>query len=122
MKWLLALVAVAGVALVLWGPLPGVTAADRTWRAGGPEPILPMSFSHGDHGGVPCTTCHHTFIDENQGRGCVACHLTDAKVAHLFEEQFHTLCRSCHVTEHAAGKTSGPTRRCISCHIPDNQF
>lgn len=122
MKWILLAIALLGVGLILWGPVPGVQPAHRSWKAGGPTPILPMSFAHGDHGAVPCTTCHHSFVDDNQGKGCIACHLTDAKVAPLFENQFHTLCRSCHVTEHAAGKKSGPTRRCISCHVADRQF
>lgn len=122
MKWMLAALFLLGAALVVWGPAPGVQSAERDRRAAGGHPILPMSFAHGDHGAIPCTTCHHNFVDENRGRSCIDCHLTDARVAPLFEEQFHDLCRSCHVGEHAAGRISGPTRRCISCHVADNRF
>lgn len=122
MKWMLAALLLLGAGLVAWGPLPGIQPAERDRRAGGSHQILPMNFSHGDHGAVPCTTCHHNFVEENRGRSCIDCHVTDAKVAPLFEEQFHTLCRSCHVEEHAAGKDSGPTRRCIACHVADRMF
>ncbi|HRO16443.1 MAG TPA: cytochrome c3 family protein [Paracoccus sp. (in: a-proteobacteria)] len=122
MKWMLAALFLLGAGLVVWGPAPGVQSAERDRRAGDAHLILPMSFAHGDHGPIPCTACHHNFVDKNRGRSCIDCHLTDARVAPLFEEQFHSLCRSCHVEEHAAGRTSGPTRRCISCHVADNRF
>lgn len=122
MRWTLAALLLLGIGLVAWGPLPGIQPAERNRRAGDGQQILPMSFAHGDHGAIPCTTCHHNFVDENRGRSCIDCHLTDARVAPLFEAQFHRLCRSCHVEEQAAGKESGPTRRCIACHVTDNRF
>ena len=124
MKWLLLALLLAGTALVLWGPLPGIQPARRDWHAGGTTPVLQMSFAHSDHPGIQCATCHHNFAERGKmgGQACVNCHLTDATVAPLFEEQFHTLCRSCHIKEHAAGNKSGPTRRCIACHVADHKF
>lgn len=81
-----------------------------------------MTFAHADHATEPCATCHHNFVDGITGLACISCHLTDSKVAHLFEAQFHTLCRTCHVEERAAGRDSGPTRHCITCHMRDNEF
>lgn len=120
MKWMLAALFALGVALVVWGP-PGARP-ERTHSFNRAVPVLPMTFSHADHGGEPCAICHHNFIDRISGLACISCHITDPKVAHLFEAQFHTLCRSCHVEERAAGQPSGPTRRCIDCHLPDTRF
>jgi len=123
MKWLLAALLLLGAGLVVWGPMPGIQPAKRSLRAGGISSVLELTYAHGDHASIPCTTCHHNFVEKNRGGGsCIDCHLTDAKVAPLFEVQFHTLCRSCHVEDRAAGKKAGPTRRCISCHVADNKF
>lgn len=81
-----------------------------------------MTFVHDDHLGVSCATCHHEFVDGTTGSSCLNCHVQDPEVAPLLEQQFHTLCRSCHVEKEAAGEASGPTRRCIACHLPDDQF
>ncbi|MFV0292250.1 MAG: cytochrome c3 family protein [Paracoccus sp. (in: a-proteobacteria)] len=111
-----------GVVLVIWG-LPGI-GLSPLYETRPPQQTqtLPMTFRHNDHFIVPCTTCHHEFVDGRQDSPCLTCHITDVKVAPLLEEQFHTLCRDCHVTEHAQGTPSGPTRRCISCHLPDHEF
>ena len=37
----------------------------------------------------------------------------------LIEEQFHSLCRGCHVEQQRLGEESGPTRQCIDCHTAD---
>ncbi|AGT10758.1 cytochrome c3 family protein [Paracoccus aminophilus] len=120
MKWLLLALLIGGGALVAFGP-PGPRPV-RGDQFGRGSWALPMTFAHKDHGSVTCATCHHEFAKRIPGPSCVTCHLTDAKVAPLFEEQFHNLCRSCHVEDHAAGKAAGPTRRCLSCHLPDNKF
>ena len=120
MKWTLAALFALGVALVVFGP-PG-PRTERTRSFSRTVPVLPMTFSHADHGAESCVTCHHNFLDENGGLACISCHLNDPEVSGLFETQFHTLCRSCHVEERAAAKPSGPTRRCIACHLPDRTF
>lgn len=120
MKWGLLAALLLGAALVAFGP-PGAVA-ERAPRYGGTTPILAMTFAHSDHFAVvACKTCHHEFADRLMGLPCMTCHVTDAKVSGKLEEQFHTLCRSCHVEERAAGKPSGPTRRCIACHLPDDE-
>ena len=121
-RLLLALIAL-GVALVLWGPLPGLSRAPREWRAADHvAPVLPMRFDHDSHGTIPCATCHHDFLDRNRGGSCINCHLTDAKIAPLFRQKFHQLCQSCHIHMQAEGKAAGPTRRCIACHQADTSF
>ena len=120
MKWFLPCLFALGVALVMFGP-PG-PRPERTRGFHPAKPVLPMTFSHADHGAQSCVVCHHTFIDGIKGPACVRCHLTDPEVSGLFEAQFHTLCRSCHVEERVAGKPTGPTRRCIACHLPEKNF
>lgn len=122
MKWLPAGLFVVGLVLVVAGPPPPVPTARRAVVAGAGRPILPMSFVHDDHRGVPCATCHHEFVDGTVGTTCINCHVTAPKVAGLLERQFHDLCRSCHVEEQSAGEVHGPTRRCIACHLPDDRF
>ncbi|WP_424987506.1 cytochrome c3 family protein [Microbulbifer sp. S227A] len=122
MKGILAILLLIGTALVVLGPPFAPVSANRVQLFEDGEPILPMTFAHNDHFGVACATCHHEFVDGTTGLPCIACHSTDRTVAHLFEHQFHTLCRSCHMREQAAGKASGPTRRCIDCHLPDSAF
>lgn len=120
MKWILALLLLIGVAVVVFGP-PG-SKPERGSQFGRGTDVLPMTFAHRDHNSVKCATCHHEFVKRIPGPSCVTCHLTDTSVAPLFEHQFHTLCRDCHAKEHAAGNKAGPTRRCLSCHLPDHEF
>lgn len=122
MKWLLGAVFLAGAILAVTGPPVPLPKAERSVFSGAGDPILPMTFMHNDHRIVPCATCHHEFVDGTTGSSCINCHVTDPDVSGLLEEQFHDLCRSCHVEEHAAGNPGGPTRRCISCHLADQEF
>jgi hypothetical protein len=121
-KWLLAALFLAGVALVVTGLPMGQPLPERAARFGGSLAVLPMTFTHQSHFGKPCATCHHEFVDRTAGPPCMTCHVTDQKVAPLLEAQFHGLCQSCHIDEHAAGRPSGPTRRCIACHLDDHAF
>lgn len=122
MKRVLVGLFIVGLALVVFGPTPPVPTVRRAVVAGAGRPILPMTFVHDDHRGVPCATCHHEFVDGTVGTTCINCHVTDPKVSGVLERQFHDLCRSCHVEEQAEGKAHGPTRSCIACHTADDQF
>ncbi|MBP7002192.1 cytochrome c3 family protein [Amaricoccus sp.] len=123
MKALVAALALLGLALVAFGPPPPVPRVERAVVAGAGRPILPMRFIHDlGHRGIPCATCHHEFVDRRMGTTCINCHVTDPAVSALLEPQFHDLCRSCHVEKQAAGEPGGPTRSCIACHQPDDQF
>lgn len=86
----------------------------RTKRA-----MLPLTFAHLDHRLENCVTCHHNFIDDTGQGLCFDCHKTDPTVNALIEEQFHALCRDCHVEKQRLGEDSGPTRRCLDCHTAD---
>ena len=101
-----------------------LTAAFLAWVGarvlpGEPEPLLPITFAHADHQEVNCIACHHEFVDATPRGPCFECHKEDPQVAHLVEEQFHDLCRGCHVERHAEGLAAGPTRACTACHTAD---
>jgi len=99
------------LALAAWSGRPSV----RAERAS-----LPMTFAHADHHAAGCATCHHNFVDSvGFGGQCIECHQTDTSVAHLVEQQFHDLCRGCHVERRAAGERAGPVRQCRACHTED---
>lgn len=122
MKWLIAALLIVGLALIVFGAPWANPEVWRETRFNGPDRTLPMTFRHNDHFTVSCAICHHEFVDGTTGPSCMSCHVTDATVAPLLEEQFHTLCRDCHVAEHAKGAPAGPTRACVGCHIPDEDF
>jgi len=84
-----------------------------------PEPILPMTFAHLDHVATPCIKCHHNYVDDTGMETCMGCHVSNMDVWPLLEEQFHDLCRDCHVEKLIAGEEAGPTRVCIDCHLED---
>ncbi len=122
MKPVLATLFLAGLAMVLFRMPWTDPEASRSVRFPGEEPVLAMTFHHNAHFTVACATCHHEFVDGTTGPPCINCHVTDPTVAHRLETQFHTLCRDCHAELASDGETSGPTRRCIACHLPDNAF
>ena len=95
------------------------TAPNKMPHASGQ--VLAMNFAHADHVEQSCIDCHHNFVDTTGLGMCIDCHKTDTSVAPLLEEQFHELCRSCHVSEQQKGSEHGPTRQCNACHTPDDQ-
>ena len=85
------------------------------------DPMLAVNFAHADHIEQNRVECHHNFADDTGTGMCFDCHKTDPEVADLIEEQFHDLCRNCHLEEQTEGGDHGPTRQCISCHVRDNK-
>ena len=85
------------------------------------DAMLAVNFAHADHLEQNCVECHHNFADATGAGMCFDCHKTNADVAHLIENQFHDLCRNCHVDNQAAGANHGPTRQCVGCHVRDNR-
>lgn len=83
------------------------------------RPMLPLTFAHLDHQPVSCVACHHNFIDDTGQGLCLDCHKRDPEVNALIEQQFHTLCRDCHLEKQRLGEDSGPVRRCVDCHTAD---
>lgn len=113
----LALASVVGL-VVVFAALVGLSEQASTRAA---RPLLPMRFAHADHTGENCTTCHHNFVDEvGFGADCLVCHTTDPSVAHRVEQQFHDLCRGCHLELAAMGEPGGPVRACRACHTGDD--
>ena len=82
-------------------------------------PMLPVNFAHMDHKSVNCIDCHHNFTDSTGLGLCFQCHKTDPTIAAHIEQQFHDLCRNCHVEKQALAEDGGPTRQCFACHEGD---
>jgi hypothetical protein len=83
--------------------------------------MLAVRFAHADHVEQSCIACHHNYVDATGAGMCFDCHKTDPEVNELIEEQFHQLCRTCHVEKLLAREEHGPTRQCNACHVPDNE-
>ena len=111
------------VALVVWILVFGSPLApelpDVDYRYNSPEPILPMTFAHLDHTSVGCIDCHHNYVDDTGGEPCMICHVTNADVWPLLEEQFHGFCRGCHEDLAATNDDGGPPRQCMGCHLAE---
>ncbi|NKB99890.1 MAG: hypothetical protein GKR90_15520 [Pseudomonadales bacterium] len=120
--------------LILIGLVIGVFAAlvaIANYEAANPDgqhlvphpegPMLAVSFAHADHVDQSCIECHHNYVDDTGAGMCFDCHKTDPEVNELIEEQFHDLCRNCHIEKQLAGEEHGPTRQCNACHIPDTK-
>jgi hypothetical protein len=110
----------AGLALGLIAGAFGLVAASN-WRLErlATRALLPTRFEHAAHKTVACTTCHHNFVGERLGgKRCLACHkgLTRTEGMRI-DTLFHDFCTSCHRSERAAGRKSGPVKACASCHI-----
>ena len=119
MKTILALLILSLGLLILFG-----SPLDQPAKAhyyGSPETILPMNFAHIDHQATNCVDCHHNYVDDTGNGLCMGCHVSDAELFAELEDQFHTLCRDCHVEEDITGQPTGPTRQCTDCHIEDDQ-
>ena len=115
---LLLLLLVVGVAygvLVFLSSEFYLTQQDRADIA----PPLPMKFAHVDHAQQRCVDCHHNYEDDTGQGLCLDCHYRDAELAPLMEQQFHELCRSCHMDKAMAGEEHGPLRHCVECHQAD---
>jgi len=121
----IAVLAVALIALMgaVWGIAERVTT-NRNIPQIVPHPagyMLAVSFAHADHVEQNCIECHHNYVDGTGTGMCFDCHKTDATVADLIEEQFHDLCRGCHIEQQRSGAAHGPTRNCLSCHVRDDE-
>lgn len=122
MKPALLLLAFATLALLLgWTAQAYIENPDNPQRIPmGQSFTLPVSFAHVDHTGENCLYCHHNYVDDTGQGLCFECHRTDPEVSHLFEEQFHDMCRGCHEDKHLESADHGPTRQCIACHVEDH--
>lgn len=87
------------------------------------RPLLPLDFNHQLHGKVNCLTCHHDYADHAPSaptgeRSCLLCHKKTPALALRIEQDFHTLCRDCHLQQSQAFHATGPIRECQRCHVP----
>lgn len=110
---------------LLWWLIP-LAALGYTIFAGHAElarnrPMLPLDFNHQLHGKVNCLTCHHDYADHAPSaptgeRSCLLCHKKTPALAQRIEQDFHTLCRDCHLKQLQAIHIAGPVRECQRCH------
>jgi hypothetical protein len=88
----------------------------------------PVTFTHKKHAvdyKIACTECHHVYKDgKNEFKEgdpvqkCSACHdpaKSEGNVKKLMLA-FHSNCQGCHKDLEAAGKPTGPTKKCNDCH------
>lgn len=85
------------------------------------RPLLPINFNHQLHGRVNCLTCHHDYADHAPSpptgeRSCVLCHKKTPALALRMEQDFHGLCRDCHLKQVQVIHAAGPVRECQRCH------
>jgi predicted CXXCH cytochrome family protein len=87
-----------------------------------------VHFTHKKHAvdyKIACTECHHVYKEGKnvfkQGdpvQKCSACHdpvKSEGNVKKLMLA-FHKNCQGCHKDLEAAGKPTGPTKKCNDCH------
>lgn len=81
------------------------------------SPVDHARFSHDDHTGFVCTTCHHNFTDRTGMENCISCHkaLSTSEKMRV-DRLFHAFCTDCHRRESVAGRKSGPLDHCTACH------
>ncbi|RWU18861.1 class III cytochrome C family protein [Pseudomonas alkylphenolica] len=87
------------------------------------RPLLPLDFNHQLHGKVNCLTCHHDYADHASSppsgeRTCLLCHKKTPALALRIEQDFHALCRDCHLKQSQVFHAAGPIRECQRCHVP----
>lgn len=81
------------------------------------SPVDHARFSHTDHGGFTCTTCHHNFLDGSGKENCISCHKRLTTVEPMRVDRiFHVFCGDCHSVEKRAGRETGPIDHCLGCH------
>jgi predicted CXXCH cytochrome family protein len=115
LRWLVPALALALVS--------GGTYALSAWRLDrlATRPLSPTRFEHAAHRSVSCTACHHNFVGERLGgKRCYACHKALTGSAGMrIDTAFHAFCTSCHRSERAAVRRSGPVKACSACHLPE---
>lgn len=88
----------------------------------------PVTFSHRKHAkdyGISCWDCHHVYEEgintwspwEGADK-CSDCHDPDEKMdgAMKLQTAYHVNCKNCHKDMAKEKKTTGPYRKCLTCH------
>ena len=91
----------------------------------------PVNLSHKKHADaykIACTECHHVYKDGKnvlkEGdpiQKCAECHdpvTSEGNVKKLMLA-YHKNCQGCHKDLEAAGKPTGPTKKCNDCHVKE---
>jgi hypothetical protein len=94
-------------------------AFEQHEQARAARPLLALPFEHEDHGKLPCTQCHHNFIDGSGGGSCLLCHKSSLALSPHLARDFHGFCQGCHLEQALVGAASGPLRSCSGCHPRD---
>ena len=107
--------------LVAYGVMVGLSsdAYLATRDRAGIAPTLPLKFAHVAHAEQQCVECRHNYEDDTGQGLCIDCHYRDPELAALMHDQFHDLCRGCHLEKALSQEDHGPLRHCEDCHQED---
>lgn len=81
-------------------------------------------FHHTNHEGMDCKECHESWEMSRDIKECGDCHTDDERVEksgtpNIIRVSHRALCKRCHRELEIAGKPTGPTNPCTSCHKED---
>lgn len=94
--------------------------------------FVPVTFSHGQHGNIPCGSCHHMWDGKGPVEGCATagCHdnLKERQEATSYFRAFHdknseTSCLGCHMKTNIVRKEKGQKPLSVApcsnngCHV-----
>ncbi|WP_081471043.1 cytochrome c3 family protein [Acetobacter aceti] len=86
-------------------------------------PLMPLTFTHQDHGAFNCVVCHHNYTEPKLAswpfQHCIECHKKTPELALIIERQFHQQCEGCHLKLKREKRASGPVRACHVCHAEE---
>lgn len=108
-----------------------LAAGGGLWRSCGgaretaPQPLLPLGFTHRDHGAFNCVVCHHNYTEPKFAswpfQHCIDCHRKTPDLAMTIEQQFHGQCEACHLKMKREKRPGGPVRACHLCHTEEKR-
>lgn len=109
--------AVVIAATAIWWSISGAQYAARS------HPLMPLAFTHQDHGAFNCVVCHHNYTEPKLAswpfQHCIECHKKTPELASIIEPQFHQECEGCHLKFTREKRASGPVRACHVCHTEE---
>ena len=98
----------------------------HTWDGGEIERCATCHpiFHHTNHEGMDCKECHKSWEMSRDVKECGDCHTDDERVEksgtpNIIRVSHRALCKRCHRELEIAGKPTGPTSPCTSCHKAD---